>query len=110
MTTEAAAVKTIAGLAAAVALSGAVATPVQAARTFDNPLEQREPARAATKTAQCKAAMLRGNGALVELLVTCGGKSVMVSYSPVSNEYCDPKMRCYSSLSPITERYMKASR
>ena len=58
----------------------------------------------------CKVNVLRGVGSLVELLVTCEGKSVVVSYSLLSKEYCDPKMRCYSSLSPIARHYLRSDR
>lgn len=56
----------------------------------------------------CKVGVLGSAGSVVELVMTCGSRSVVVSFSPISKQYCDPKMRCHFSLAPIAQRYMTA--
>ncbi len=62
------------------------------------------------KPRDCSIEPLRTMGPVIELAVTCGKATGVVSYSSADALYCSPNLECFASLKPIIHSYILIDR
>lgn len=92
-----------AAVVAALVLSSTVSTHAAVSPNSNEPLTT------TTKSAKekCISEVLGGNSLKIELIVTCGDKSAIFTYSMLERVYCDAKMKCSSVLRPLVAKHFQ---